>query len=593
MVESKRQHANIKMLSKVMFRLLPIQVFLAAISAVNGILSSYFASNYIGIKAVSAVGLYAPITLLIQAISIMLVGGSVALCGQYRGRNEQDQLQKVFSLDISVSALISGLFLMLFLLLGSLNTTGFITHDAAARSFFNRYLIGQAIGIIPLMTGNQLSAFLSMENKGKLTLLASFLYIAVNLGLNHLFVCVLHLETLGLALASSLGLWVFFLVQIQYFLFGKSHMKLRLKQLPWRETGEIIRVGIPGALCTGYQTARGLIVNWLLEAFVGTVGISALATCNNLLALFWAIPTGMLAVSSMMINVSVKEEDRQTLTDVMRVMFRRYLPLMCVVSAILIACAEPLTRIFFRNPTDPVYMMMVWGLRILPLCMPLSIICTHFSCYGNTSGKNGLVHGLSLMDGLICVVGFTALLIRPLGMNSVYLANVLNGVVVVLIIIAYSCFKVKHVPHSMDELMVIPEEFGAPETERLDLSVKNMKDVLSVSRQIQDFFREKGIDERRAYLSGLAMEEMAGNIVEHGFVKDRKRHSVDVRVVHKDDDVILRLKDDCIPFNPSEQQRFAEGEDRAKNIGIRIVFHTARDIQYQNILGMNVLTIRL
>ena len=89
------------------------------------------------------------------------------------------------------------------------------------------------------------------------------------------------------------------------------------------------------------------------------------------------------------------------------------------------------------------------------------------------------------------------------------------------------------------------------------------------------------------------MEEMAGNIVEHGFEKDRKSHSVDIRVVHKDNDVILRIKDDCVPFDPGERMRMAEGDDVTENIGIRLVFRAAQEVQYQNILGLNVLTIRL
>ena len=69
-------------------------------------------------------------------------------------------------------------------------------------------------------------------------------------------------------------------------------------------------------------------------------------------------------------SVSIGEEDRQSLTDVMRVMFRRYIPLMCVICAGIILCAEPITRLFFRDPAAPVCMMTVWGLRPLPLSMP-------------------------------------------------------------------------------------------------------------------------------------------------------------------------------------------------------------------------------
>ncbi len=89
------------------------------------------------------------------------------------------------------------------------------------------------------------------------------------------------------------------------------------------------------------------------------------------------------------------------------------------------------------------------------------------------------------------------------------------------------------------------------------------------------------------------MEEMAGNIVQHGFPKDRRRHTIDVRAVHKNGSLILRIKDDCIPFDPAEKQRMAEAEDPTKNIGVRMIFRMASDVQYRNTFGLNVLTIRV
>ena len=587
------QNANAKMVTKLLFRLLPIQILLAAISAVNGIVSSFFASNYIGVAAMSAVGLYAPINMLITSISIILVGGSVILCGKYMGQNQQEKLQNVFSLNLALSVLIALVFTVLFVVLSVFDLTGFLTRDPEVRPIFNRYLLGQVIGFVPLMLGNSFASFLSLENKGSRTLIASVAYILANVLLNFLFVKVLHMEAFGLALASSLGLWVYLLVQIPYYFFGRSHLRLFNRHISWKQSGEIIRIGIPGALSNVYQTVRGLIVNNLIEIVVGAVGISAFAASDSLLRIVWAVPMGMLAVSRMLISVSIGEEDRQTLTDVMRVMFRRFLPLMAVICAAIIACAVPLTRIFYRDPGDPVYAMTVWGLRILPLCMPLSIICMHFTCYAQASGKQGLVHVLALLDGVVCVAGFTALLIRAIGMNSVYIANVLNGVVTTLVIIGYAWLKKRRLPRNMDELMVIPDDFGAPDNARMDLSLRSMDDVVSVAEQVQNFCAARGIDKRRAYLAGLSMEEMAGNIVDHGFTKDKKKHTVDVRVVRKDDDVILRIKDDCVPFDPAERLRRFSGDDPAKNIGIRMILGMARDVQYQNILGLNVLTIRI
>ena len=587
------QNANAKMVTKLLFRLLPIQILLAAISAVNGIVSSFFASNYIGVAAMSAVGLYAPINMLITSISIILVGGSVILCGKYMGQNQQEKLQNVFSLNLALSVLIALVFTVLFVVLSVFDLTGFLTRDPEVRPIFNRYLLGQVIGFVPLMLGNSFASFLSLENKGSRTLIASVAYILANVLLNFLFVKVLHMEAFGLALASSLGLWVYLLVQIPYYFFGRSHLRLFNRHISWKQSGEIIRIGIPGALSNVYQTVRGLIVNNLIEIVVGAVGISAFAASDSLLRIVWAVPMGMLAVSRMLISVSIGEEDRQTLTDVMRVMFRRFLPLMAVICAAIIACAVPLTRIFYRDPGDPVYAMTVWGLRILPLCMPLSIICMHFTCYAQASGKQGLVHVLALLDGVVCVAGFTALLIRAIGMNSVYIANVLNGVVTTLVIIGYAWLKKRRLPRNMDELMVIPDDFGAPDNARMDLSLRSMDDVVSVAEQVQNFCAARGIDKRRAYLAGLSMEEMAGNIVDHGFTKDKKKHMVDVRVVHKDDDVILRIKDDCVPFDPAERRQIIDPDDIAKNVGVRLIYRMATGVDYQNILGMNVLTIRI
>ena len=353
------QAPNIKMVEKLMFRLLPVQVLLCMVGLVNALVSSFFASNFVGIAAMSAVGLYGPLNMLVTSVSTVLVGGSAIICGRYLGENRQEKLQGVFTLTIVASVLIALVFILVIVTMGAFDLTGVITGDPEVRPLLNSYLLGQAIGILPLMLGNSLASFLSLENRAQRTLVASIGFIVANLVLNFLFVQVLHLEAFGLSLASSLGLWVFLGVQAPFFLSGQSRFGLALDAVEWRETLDIVRIGLPGAAGNLYQTARGLIVNNLLNIFVGSVGISAFAAANNLLGIFWAIPGGMLAVSRMVISVSVGEEDRQTLTDVMRVMFRRFIPLMCAIRAAIVILAVPLAGIFYKDPSEPVFMMTV------------------------------------------------------------------------------------------------------------------------------------------------------------------------------------------------------------------------------------------
>ena len=126
--------------------------------------------------------------MLLIAISTVLVGGSSILCGTYLGRNEHEKVQNVFSLNLLLSVLIAALFTAIFVLMGSFDLTGFLTQDEVVRPIFNRYLLGQTVGLFPTVLGAQLPAFLSLENKGKQTMTASIVYIIVNVILNFLFI---------------------------------------------------------------------------------------------------------------------------------------------------------------------------------------------------------------------------------------------------------------------------------------------------------------------------------------------------------------------------------------------------------------------
>ena len=86
---------------------------------------------------------------------------------------------------------------------------------------------------------------------------------------------------------------------------------------------------------------------------------------------------------------------------------------------------------------------------------------------------------------------------------------------------------------------------------------------------------------------------MAGNIVTHGFIRDNKKHSVDIRVICRNQDIILRMRDDCRAFNPSERLKVHKADEDFRNIGIRIAYSLAKEVNDQNLLDQNVLTLRL
>ena len=580
------------MTARVMFRLLPIQVLLAAMGAINGIVTGLFAANTVGKDAMTAVGLYSPIGLFVMSVSTVFLGGAMILCGQYMGRAQKDRTQNVFSIDLIACFVVAGI-ITLFHVAVTFLPGGFLTHDPAIWALFRPYLLGQAIGVIPLILGNHLAAFLSLENNLRRATAGSVIFIAVNVVLSYVFLVVLDLEAFGLALAASLGLWVFFIVVAGPFVSGQSGFRLSLKNREWKECLSIFKIGLPGALGNIYQTLRGLIVNGIILSAVGSAGLSAFATSGSLLGLVWAVPGGMLSVSRMFISVAQGEEDRTTLVDIMRTAMYWFFPLMTVIGLVVTLLAVPLTRLYYRDVSDPVFQMTVNAFRILPLCMPLSLISTHFSCYWQSSERLFPVYLIAFLDGWATVSLFSFLLVRVMGMNGVYWANVINGVVSAIAVAVYAAVKLKKIPANMAELMVIPDSFGVSEDARIDISFHNKEEISHIAEKIQKFCLGRGIEQRRAYFSGLAMEEMAANVYENGFGNFGLVNSADIRVAHKDDDVILVIKDDCLGFDPQERLDVHDEEDDTKNIGIRMVYSIARQVTYRKLLGLNVLTIRM
>ena len=591
---AKKGSSEYRLLSGLFFRLLPYQVLLLAISAINGIVDSIYASNMIGKSAMTAIGLFGPFNHFLYAASMMYVSGTQMLYGRYLAKDRQN-INGLISVNLVISgglAVFSALVMVIAAMTGA--TKSFISKQPDLL-MLNDYIYGQAIGIPALVLGQQLFSFLSLENQRKLTMVASIACLVVNTVFDHIFIAILKMGTFGLGLSTSISFLVFLGIQASFYLRGKSEWKISLRGCRWKDAGKMFTLGYPGALSRFVEMFRCLIVNALVMAHIGPDGMSSFAASNSLLAVIWAVPFGMVAVSRMLFSISIGEEDRRSLVTVFRIVLTRGMALMAVIIAALVLLAEPLTQLFYQDPSDPVYNMTVMGFRLMPLCMVLSLVSLHFAAYAQTAEKKILSTVLPVIDGMAGVTLCSLILIPIMkNMNALYLSNILNGVICLSVIVAGAWIHRKEFPGTFEDCLDIPDDIGVDEEDRIDISVTKIGEVMDVSRQITTFCKGHGVDSRRGSFAGLCMEEMAGNVVEHGFKSDTKAHSADIRVVLKGDEIILRIRDNCKGFDPSIlYTKAAEEDDAGKNVGIKLVYRIAKDVSYQNLLGMNVLTIRI
>lgn len=588
----KDQSSEFKLLTRLFFKLLPYQILLIVINAINGIVDSLYASNAIGKTAMSAIGLYGPLNHFLYAASIMFVSGSQILYGRYLSR-ERKHINSIFSVNIIISLALA-VFTSLVLVLGVFTGgTRLLVNEEPDLTMLNQYILGQAIGIPALVIGQQLFSFLSLENQTKRTMIASITCFAFNGILDHFFVISMSMGTFGLGLSTSVSNYVFLFVLAIYYITGKSEWSFSFKDFRWKDAIDIMKLGYPGAISRFVEMFRCFIVNFLVIQYVGTVGVSAFAASNSFLAIIWSVPFGMTAVARMLFSISIGEQDRKSLVNVMKIILTKCMLIMIGIVALLVIFAEPLTMMFYQDKSAPVYEMTVMGFRILPLCMPLSLISLHFSCFAQNSERKALSLILPVIDGAVGVTVCSFILIPIMKINGLYISNVLNGVICLTVIVISAVIETRRFPTSMEGLMAIPRNIGVNEDQRIDITIKNIDEAVDISSRIVDFCKDRGIDKRRSFFAGLCMEEMAANIVEHGFTKDSKSHSVDIRVIVMGDKLILRLRDDCAEFDPSARAQTMKSGNDGKNIGIKLVYSLAEKVDYQNLLGLNVLTITI
>lgn len=114
-----------------------------------------------------------------------------------------------------------------------------------------------------------------------------------------------------------------------------------------------------------------------------------------------------------------------------------------------------------------------------------------------------------------------------------------------------------------------------------------------MSRIVTLFCQENGIGKEKARVLAHCIEELGVNIIRHGF-NDGKPHAIDVRILAKEKEIILRIGDDCRPFNPVNYYRIYEHDDNLeKNIGLRMVIKMTKSIKYVSTMGTNNLVIKI
>ena len=588
--------AESRLTQSMLFRLLPAQMIMPAMTSVISIANGIIAGQYIEERAVGVVGLYSVILRIIEAITLVLLAGSVVMCGRSMGEGNIEKTDNIFSVNLIVTFFLAvGITLVELFFASPLAAVLGATGDLALQ--LEKYIRGMAIGVFPFMMGRQLSSFLQLERRSERIYAAISVMLVSNVALDILFVVFMKMGIQGLALATSISNWLYFLVMVSYYFTKNAQLHFTFSSKGFQYLLKMVSIGASEAVLSFAFSIENLLMNRIILAYAGESALSAFASVMMAMQLIISYAMGVGNALRSLASISLGEKDKDALIALKRVVIRKALPLSFAVAVGLIIITFPLPSLYFQNGSEAFKLA-----RSLFLIMcstePLLLILFSISNYLQAKEHRVYCSILSIYDGL-CSALIPAMILAPsMGVTGIWISSPIGYVTTFLLSAIYCIIYNRGIPRTDEQILFLKPGFGASEKDRFARDIKSIKDVEKLSMDVNEFCLKHDMSAEDSNHAAVCIEELASNVIIHGFTKDKKKnHLIQVRVVYdsseKEPSLILRIKDDCVRFNPQERASQTRGNDIEKNLGIKLVMNVAKEVTYQSFIGLNVLTIRL
>ena len=579
---------NMNNVTRLFLKLLPVQLFLSLTSGLTNFVNGLIVGNFFESNAMRTIGLIAPMTSFLGGLAAIISGGSLILCGRYMGKGEIKKINAVFVNGIitliSVGILLSvGAFIFAPTLAISFGAKGDLIANTIA------YIRGLSLGILPLLMIPSFMAFLQINNKSNISLLSSIILGIINTILGLLNVFVFKGGITGVGLASSISNILIVLMIIAYFFFNKGMVNFDIKLFDLQIVKKILIFGSPAALANILYALRNVFINRYAFAVGGENAVSALAILGSCGIFYDSINIGVGNSISILASVFIGEKNVDSLKRLMKTSLMIGFMLAGFKIIVSHLFGDRLAMVFGAVDdiipiTKQLFCYYAWS-------SPFNMITLLFIGILQSQGKVVFCNFVYIFNCILVPLFSCTILANIFGIRAIWFLYTLAEWVTLLIIYIKANINKKGFVNKTEELFMLGKDLN--NDNKISITIQDLDKVATISEQIQNFCDEHGIDHKRAMYSALCMEEMAGNVIEHGFTKDNKQHSLDIFACVEDEDVTLRLRDNCKPFDPKTKLKMVDNDDVTKNIGIKMVSKIAKEMNYQTTFGMNVLTIKL
>lgn len=582
------------MIKKLFRQMLVTQIVSSMTVTLCMLVDSIMIGRFLGVDAMSAYGLASPLLLVFAAFGSLISSGVQVLCGKTVGRGDREGTDACFSVSVFLAAVISAAGLALvFLLLNPLTTllgAGKPGPDNPVFGLTRDYIIGFILGAPAFLCAQIMVPYLQLSGARSRLVIAVAAMTVSDVAFDLLNVFVFRGGTLGMGLASTLSYYIAFGIGLAAFLKKDCLFRFRRKLIRAKVCRELTAYGVPTVVNQISVVMLVLLLNRLLMQVEGTLAVAAYSVISTVGNICYCFGSGVGAVAMMLAAIFYADRDRTSIRELVRVMTRFAILLDIAVTAVGLLAAGPLITLFLGAEVEA-KSIAVFGLRLFVLSILPSSLNSSYKNYYQGVNRLRLTELISVLQNFFLPVLFAFLLSRFLGVTGVWLGFVCGETFTLLVFSAIVWRHYGRVSLSAEAYSMLDPDFGADPAGCFESQVQSAREAAEVSQKLCGFCQERGLDRRTANLIGLCVEEMTVNIVKHGFSRDRFPHHIDVRLVLEEDSRVIRIRDNCLNFDPTTYLALHQSDDPTAHIGLRMVMGMVKEANYVNSLGLNNLTL--
>ena len=582
------------MINKLFKQLLISQIVSAMAVTLCLLVDSIMIGRFLGVDSMAAYGLANPVLLIFAAFGSMLSSGIQVVCSKAMGNGNNNLLNGFFTMAVTIAAVFSVIGVALVLIfLNPLCVLLGAEEGTVVFELTKDYLKGFIIGAPAFIAAQILVPFLQMSGE-RVRLVAAVLCMTIaDVSFDLINVYLIKQGTFGMGLASTISYYIAVFIGVIYFFKDKCIYKLKKSLLKLSNLKEIAAGGVPTVINQISLVLLVFTVNKVMMNVGQNVAVAAFSIVSTVANLGYCIGGGISEVSLMLTGIYFSEEDEHSLKEIVKVQSFYAIVIDGFAMLLFLVFATPLVRLFIDSSPDA-ESDAIFGLRMFAISLIPSSLNAAFKKYYQAIGKIMFSEVFSALQNFAFPAIVVLILGNIVGKNGVWWYYIIGEILSLLFIVIYVHVKSGHPMFSLNSFVCLPESFGSKPGDAIEFSVFDATGVTSASLAAEEFCLLKGKSKKSSMYTALCIEEMANNIIQHGFIEG-KDNRIDIRLVKKENRMLIRIRDNCKNFDPTKylDMNRMDNEDPSKHIGIRMTYKMSKKVQYVNSLGLNNLLLEI